>query len=356
MVMAAILDSVPVPAPAPTWGAVADTWRFDLVVALVAVALAGGYLAGLTRLRRQGVRWPVGRSVAFLGLGVPSLVVATMGWPAVYAPMLFSVYVTQLTVLLLVVPLLLAMGRPIGLAGAALGPRGSARLTAVLHSRAARIVTVPMVSPVLLAALPFLIFYTPLYEVSLYHPWLLPFMRVAWLACGLVVLVPLWEADTIGVRFPYAVALLFAFIELLADAVPGIVIRLDTHIIAGGYVAALARPWGPSPLYDQQIGGDVLWCLGEAIDLPFLALLVVQWLRSDARDAARIDSYLDEATTVPSPESESPREDEPALAVPRSAGSAPDADRPWWETDASVFGDRASRYQSPTTPPRSARS
>jgi putative membrane protein len=89
-----------------------------------------------------------------------------------------------------------------------------------------------VVSPLLLALIPFLIFFTPWYQTSLQHPLLQPLTQVVLLLVGLAVLVPLWEADTIAARNPYLVALLFAFIELLADAVPGIVIRLDTHVIA----------------------------------------------------------------------------------------------------------------------------
>lgn len=159
-----------------------------------------------------------------------------------HAPVLFSVYALQVVALLMVVSFLLALGRSVGLAKAALGPVGQARLDAVLHSRPARLVTVPVVSPVPLALVPFLIFFTPWYQATLQHPLLGSATHVLLLLVGLAVLVPIWEADTIAARIPYLVALLFAFIELLAAAVPGIVIRLDTHVIAMGYLAALGRP------------------------------------------------------------------------------------------------------------------
>jgi cytochrome c oxidase assembly factor CtaG len=328
--------------PAPSLGGVATAWRLDPLALLVVLGLAAGYLAGVRRVSArsrtaEGPRWPAARTAAFFGLGLTGLTVVSMGWPAAYAPELFSVYAVQVTMIMLVVPFLLALGRPISLAKAALGDTGRARLEHLLASRPARFFTVPVVSPLLLAVAPFLIFFTPLYRLTLTQPGLLPVLHLVLLVIGLGVLVPLWEADTIAARFPYAVALLFAFVELLLDAVPGIIIRLDTHVIAAGYFAALARPWGPSPLHDQQLGGDLLWCVGEAIDVPFLALLVVQWIRSDARDAARIDHALDAADARP-------------LAA---SGADPDADpaspdgteRPWWEQDASVFGDRADQYR-----------
>src|SRR5262249_22800308 len=137
------------------------------------------------------------RLLAFAGPGLGSLAVTGLGWPAVYAPALFSVYALQLVLLLMVVPLLLALGRPVELAMAALGPAGAARLRRVLDSRAARLFTVPVVSPFLLAVIPFALFFTPWYPATLRYPALAMLTRVLVLLVGLAVLVPLWEAGAI---------------------------------------------------------------------------------------------------------------------------------------------------------------
>jgi putative membrane protein len=123
-------------------------------------------------------------------------------------------------------PFLLALGRPIGLAKAALSPLGVIRLEAVLASPWARLFTVPVVSPLLLALVPFLIFFSPLYVLTVTHPALLSVSHLLLLVLGLAVLVPMWESDTVAARVPYVIVMLFAFIELLADALPGIIIRL----------------------------------------------------------------------------------------------------------------------------------
>jgi putative copper resistance protein D len=315
--------------PAPTLRGVWAAWQLDPLLAAVVLAAAVGYVAGVAAARRRGRAWPWARTVAFFGLGLGGLVVVGMGWPGMYAPALFSVYATQVVALLMVVPLFLALGRPVELAMTALGETGAARLRRALDSRPARLFTVPVLSPLLLAVLPFLVFFTPWYPATLQHPMLHSASEVLLLAIGLAVLVPLWEAATMAAGIPYAIALLFAFIELLADAVPGIIIRLDTHVIAA---AQLTRSWGISLLHDQQLGGDVLWCVGEAIDVPFLALLAVQWYRSDARHAQEIDQALDAATPAA-----------PAAATVEEPGG--ELTRPWWEHDASVFGDRAGQYR-----------
>jgi cytochrome c oxidase assembly factor CtaG len=324
--MAPLTGTVP---PAPTALSLLADWRVDPVLVLFAAGCAATYLAGVRRVGRAGGRWPRRRVVGF-AVGLASLAWTSMGWPAVYGPVLFSVYATQLIVMLTVVPFLLAMGRPLELARTALRPTGLARLDAVLSSRVGRAFTVPVVSPLLLAVVPFVVFFTGVYPASLANPGLLWLLHLGLVVIGLVVLVPLWESDAVAARVAYPVALLFAFIELLADAVPGIVIRLNTHVIAAGYLSGLGRSWGNSLLRDQQIGGDLLWCIGEAVDVPFLALLLFAWVRSDARDAVRIDDALDLGA-----------------APGRAAIEPAEIGSPWWETDASVFGDRAGQFQRP---------
>ncbi|MCU7726877.1 cytochrome c oxidase assembly protein [Actinoplanes sp. KI2] len=285
----------------------------DLVGFAVAAIAATLYLWGVRRVRR----WPLRDTAAFLLLGVGSLVAVSA-----IAPARFPAYAVEVMALLLVVPFLMALGHPLQLALGALPPRGAERLRTALANPVARLFSQPIVGPLMLAVLPFGIFFTALLPASLTHPVVLALLRLVLLAAGIIVLVPLWESQTLETRIPYALALLVAFIELLADALPGIIIRLDTHVLAAGqFVTA-------HPLRDQQLGGDLLWGMGEVIDLPFLVLLLVQWVRSDARDARAADEALDArraSTTGPAT----------AEAV---------WERPWWETDASVFGDRAPSF------------
>jgi hypothetical protein len=66
-------------------------------------------------------------------------------------------------------------------------------------------------------------------------------------------------------------------------------------------------------------------------------MLVYQWYRSDARQAAQVDRLLDSTASV-----------QPARATD---GSSVEMTMPWWEQDASVFGDRAGLYQRDEPPP-----
>src|SRR5271166_1605318 len=86
-------------------------WTFDPVMAALVVILGGCYLAGARRQKD----WPLARRVWFLGLGLGFLVIATMSWVGVYQPVLMYVRAVQTVLLVLVVPLFLALGRPISL-------------------------------------------------------------------------------------------------------------------------------------------------------------------------------------------------------------------------------------------------
>src|SRR5205823_14085380 len=103
--------------------------------------------------------------------------------------------------------------------------------------------------------------------------------------------------------------------ELLVDAVPGIVLRLQTSLSSSFFTHRLARDWALSPINDQQRAGAILWAVAEVLDLPFLLLIFRRWVRADAREAAEIDTVLD------------------AERIARESGPEPARDEPWWLSD-----------------------
>src|SRR6266571_7936271 len=120
--------------PALTVGRAFSEWTLDPWMLALVLILGGGYLAAARRQRD----WPVARRICFLGLGLGFLVIATMSWVSVYQPVLFYARAVQTVLLVLVVPLFLALGRPISLA-IAVFPLAGARIEAVIRSRPARI-------------------------------------------------------------------------------------------------------------------------------------------------------------------------------------------------------------------------
>jgi cytochrome c oxidase assembly factor CtaG len=348
--------------PALTVARAFTSWTLDLPVLLVVLTAAGLYLAGARRVRRGGQPWPAGRAVAFLAGGTGALVIATMSFLGVYQRVLFWPRAVQNVLLLLVVPLFLALGRPLSLLIAA-WPGVGGRAEAAVRSRPARVLTFPAVTALVLVLVPFLLYFTPWYEAGLRNDAVRELTYFALMAPGVVFFWTLLRVDPVPKAYPYLVSLWVTGIEVVADAVLGLAIIADQHLIAGSYYQALARPWGPSLRADQVIGGGALWILGDIVGLPFLAAQLILMIREDEREAVQVDAQLDAAERgraqagggreargrdMPSAGAGQAERGESAAAagesaVPEELARAVAEGRPWWEADPRFTG----RFRTP---------
>jgi cytochrome c oxidase assembly factor CtaG len=321
-------------------------WTFDPWMAALIVLLGGAYLVGVRRVRD----WPVARPVWFCGLGLGFLVIATMSWVGVYQPILFYARAVQTVLLVLVVPLFLALGRPVTLA-AAVFPRAGGRLRGVIRSRPAKILTFPAITTFALVGVPFVMYFTSWYTAVFHSTTVRELTFLVLMLPGYVFFWTLLRVDPVPKEYPYAVSMWITGAEVIGDAFFGIAVIAYQTLIGGAYYHALARPWGPSLATDQVIGGGVLWILGDLVGLPFLAAQLIHMMREDESDAARIDAELDaqqaqleaaRLATSPSPAlrpGQPPTEATPA--TPPTPADEPDpaaVNEPqepqlWWETD-----------------------
>jgi len=305
------------------------SWTLDLPVLLAVLAAGGLYLAGMRRVRRAGQPWPAVRAVAFLAGGTGVLVIATMSFIGVYQGVLFWPRAVQTVLLLLAAPLFLALGRPLSLLIAA-RPRFGSRAEAAVRSPAARILTFPAITALVLVIVPFLLYFTPWYEAGLRSDGVRELTYLALLAPGVVFFWTLLRLDPVPKAYPYLVVLWVTGAEVVGDAILGLAIIADQHLIAGSYYQALARPWGPSLREDQVIGGGALWILGDIIGLPFLAAALIAMIREDEEEADQVDAAIDaSAQAAASGEAVVTAEG----AIPGELARAAAEGRPWWESD-----------------------
>jgi putative copper resistance protein D len=267
-------------------------WSLRPVVLVALVLAAGFYLAGVRALRRRGDTWPIGRTIGFLG-GVFTLGYALTGWMGVYDDTLFWAHMAQHMVLSMVAPIFLALGAPVTLALRALPRRPRGWLRDFLHSLPARLLLNPLVGFALVFGVPFVLYMTGLYEQSLRHDWLHDLLHVHFVVAGCIFFWPIVGIDPVPGRFAHPFRLLLLFVTLPAHAWLGISIMTANTAIAGSYYRELGRPWGPSLLDDQSIGGGLLWAAGDLVGLLVVAALFVQWSHADAREAVRTDRRLD---------------------------------------------------------------
>ncbi len=300
-------------------------WTFDPWMLALVVLLGAGYLAGVRTARRAGHPWPAARQVWFLGLGLGFLVIATMSFVGAYQAVLFYARAVQTVLLVLVVPLFLAMGRPITLAIAAL-PGAGARLEAVIRSLPMRILTFPAITSLTLVAVPFVMYFTSWYTAVFHSGTVRELTYLALMAPGFAFFWTLLRVDPVPKQYPYVVSMWITGVEVVGDAFFGIAVIADQNLLGASYYHALARPWGPSLATAQVIGGGALWILGDLVGLPFLAAQLMQLMHEDESDAAKIDAELD-AKELDAKQAE-PDADHPAEDTPL-----------WWENDPR-FTDR----------------
>lgn len=268
-------------------------------MSLLALLVAGGmYLAGLVRARRAHPdehrpdgRWPPVRTLAFAG-GLALYAVIEFGFLGAESRELRWAFTTRIALLIFVVPAIIAAGHPLELAQRGLGETGAGRIAAVLRSRVVRLFG-NAVFATLFVTVVFVLFLTPVAWVLRGTPWIESALGVLVPLVGLAMVLPMIEGAQ-RTSFVIAAEFMLAFLELLLDAVPGIVLRLNTAILDGAPAFANGASWWPSQLHDQHLAGDLLWFIAEITDVPILVLLLMRWHRTDRREAGSIDELSDD--------------------------------------------------------------
>ncbi|MFL4494679.1 cytochrome c oxidase assembly protein [Streptomyces sp. VTCC 41912] len=329
--------------PELTAGRLLDSWRLDPYALVLILVLGGLYAWGVVRLARRGQRWPVARSVAFAGLGLGAVAVATMSGLAVYDHELFWPAAVQNIVLDLIAPLGLALGDPLSLALKVLPPeRRTARwLRARLSGRLLRFLTFPLVSTVLVLSSELAIYFTPYFPTALRHGPLHELMYLQLLVVGSLFVLPMLSREELLPSWcSHPVRALLVLLDGLVDAVPGIVVMTSGTLIAGGWYASQHRPWDPSLQQDQMIGGGLMLTIAELVGLPFMIAVFAEWVRDERRRTRALDARLDRELAVAAP---APAATAAAAAPAAPAVAQPEVTRPWWETDQGEVGERFRR-------------
>ncbi|MFJ9783353.1 cytochrome c oxidase assembly protein [Amycolatopsis sp. NPDC101161] len=259
--------------------------------------------------------WPPGRTAAFLA-GLATIVVVTCSPLAVYDTTFFWVRAVQTVTLLMITPLLLALGSPIRLLLDAVPARWLRE-----HGRGplARALTFPPVVTLALVVPVLVLYLTPLYDLTLRSPVVDGLVRLALVLAGFVYFWTRLALDPTPRQDPHLVSVWIAFTEVVFDGALGLVLWLGP-LLAPAHYAAAHPGQGPDPRTDQIIGAGVLWIGGDVAGLPFVVALFVRWARDDERRAKQIDVQLDE----------------------EAASGAASTSGLWWENDPAL----AERFRS----------
>lgn len=298
-----------------TWARLLTAWTLNLGALFVVAGLGTSYLLGARRLGRRGPAWSAGRSWYFLA-GLASILLVTVTAIGVYAGTLFWARAVQNIVLLMVTPMLLALGAPLTLLREVLPDPARRRASRVLHSSVARALTFPAVVTVVLIAPLFVLYLTPLYEASLRSAILGAVVAVGLVTAGFVYFWTRLRIDPTPRTDPFMLAIAISVAEVIFDGALGLTLWLGP-LIAPHYYQALHREWGPDLRLDQIIGAGVLWIGGDLAGLPFLGVVFTRMMREDQRQAAAVDAELDQAEAASPPDP--------------TAADAAAPPRLWWE-------------------------
>ena len=244
------------------------------------------YLLAVRRVRGRGEAWPLRRTIGFFALGLLPYAVIELGFLGVYSGQLRWAFSTRIALLIFAVPAGIAAGRPLDLV-----PQGMRER--FLASRVTRVFGNAMVATVVIAAV-FCLFLTPAAGILRVNPVVEASLGIVVPLVGLAMVLPMMALGAVHTGTFIAIEFLLAFVELLIDSVPGLLMRLNDSVLDLVPDAAQAAPWWPSLLHDQHLAGDMIWFIAEFADVPILVILMIRWMRSDRVEAKGFDDLTDE--------------------------------------------------------------
>ncbi|MTA84739.1 MAG: hypothetical protein F2554_02565, partial [Actinobacteria bacterium] len=273
----------------PTLWRLSIAYEADGIILGILILATALYIAGVVKLSRNGVKWPVGRTIAF-ALGISVIDFATSGGLGLYSFFSFSHHMMAHMLLGMVAPIGIVLGAPITLALRALpagrslaasegeheaerGPRGL--LTAILSSRFVAIMSNPIVALAIFDGSLFALYFTPIFDLLMGSHLGHIAMSLHFLLAGILFFHVIIGVDPRPKQYPYIFRIVILFAAMSIHAFFSIALLSSTSLIGGEYYETLATPWVLDLLEDQRIGASIGWAMGE---IPILLSLVATFI------------------------------------------------------------------------------
>ena len=271
-------------------------WEFEPLVVIPLALTAAFYAVGLYRLWRHAglgrgiTRWSA-ISFAAGWLTMAAALVSPIAW---LSQILFSVHMTQHTLLLLVAAPLLTFGHPLLAWMWAFDAKPRERVAHAFRGRrvvtAWRALTAPL-SVFLIQAVALWVWHIPSwYEAALHNDAIHALEHVCFVVAGSL----FWWAMVHGRygRIGYGLAVLYVFLTGVYSSALGALLTVSPTVWYDDY-ARQAIPWHVDALADQQLAGLLMWIPAGVIFIVFGLALFAAWLgeaerrvRLGATDAA----------------------------------------------------------------------
>lgn len=264
--------------PPLTVGRLFTTWSLHEWSAIAAGVLLLGYLLGWQRARRTASGWSLRAAAGWL-LAVALLVFTTQGSLRAYDDSLFWLHMVAHLLLVMVIPVLLVVGRPLDLAVAALPSRRAEQLDRALHGRLFAALTNPGVGLALYTAVVAGTHLTGFMDQMMIHAWLGGVEQVLYVVAGFVFFLPLVGTPPIRWQLSAPLRMAMFVVAMPVDTFTGVILgQTDTY--PWPLMASAHPPWAPSLITDLHYGGAVMWIGGDAIMTVMFGIAAVRWARA----------------------------------------------------------------------------
>lgn len=260
---------------------------------ILCAVFAALYAVGLLRLRRRGIRWPIGRTVSW-AVGVALILWVTATGIEGYGMAVFSVHMFQHMILTMLAPVFLVMGAPVTMLLRTL-PAGKTRrgaprraLVWLLHSPIAKVGAHPVFTVSLFIFSLYGIYFTPIFDILMSSVWGHYLMLLHFIATGIVYFGPVLMVDP----WPGTKNHLFRMMLMMSGLPFHAFFAIAVMMARAPIVDFFATPppsWNIDVMNDQLWGGGLTWVFGDVPTIVVMLALALMWMRSDARLARRSD-------------------------------------------------------------------
>jgi putative copper resistance protein D len=170
-------------------------------------------------------------------------------------------------------------------------------LLPVLHSRIVRVLSFPVVAWAVFAGVMWASHFSPLFDAALEDPLVHELEHALYLGAGLLFWWPAVAADPSPWRMTHPVRAMYVFLQMPQNTFLAVALLSAPAPLYEHYVT-LARPWGPTPLEDQQAAAGIMWFVGDLLFLLPIMAIVAAWMRHEDRRTAHADRQADAARSV----------------------------------------------------------
>jgi putative membrane protein len=279
-----------VPAEPPTIASLLLDWTFEPLPTLAIVISTGWWLWAVRRVDAAHPTNPVPRRRTWYFLAAMGvLALALVSGIDRYDTTLFSVHMVQHVLLILVSAPLLALAAPVTLLLRVSSPATRRRwLLPILHSRAVRVLSHPVIAWLTMAVVMWVSHFSPLFDAALEDPIVHDLEHLLFMVAALLFWWPVVALDPAPSRMGHPGRLTHIFLQMTQNTFLAVVILGASSVLYHHY-ATLVLPWPSNPLEDQKLAAGIMWIAGDAVFIGALMALMFGWMRADERATPRAD-------------------------------------------------------------------